>query len=209
MEKLRSTVSFREWHSGADKDELTYCGAKIIYWKIHHTEYLGKQKPTSFPKERQQKTQPVTEGERTALRGLLGALQWPSTQTAPWLQAPISMLAGSVSSATTSTLLEAKKVLRYAKQHSDVGLEFHNLGKKEDVTFIAFSDASFACRPDNSSQGGYLVAIMDRPLQEELKGITMWWIGAAESQAASEALRQPAVYKHLLELDMETLGPTR
>ena len=73
MDKLRSTFSFREWHSGAEKEELTYCGAKITkiednHWKIHHTDYLGKQKPISFPKERQQKVLPVTEGERIALR---------------------------------------------------------------------------------------------------------------------------------------------
>ena len=80
------------------------------------------------------------------------------------------MLAGSVASATTSTLLEANKVLRYAKQHSDVGLEFRNLGKKEDVTFIAFSDASLACRPDNSSQGGYLVAMVDRTTADGAEG---------------------------------------
>ena len=142
----------------------------------------------------------MTEGERTALRGLLGGLQWPATQTAPWLQAPVSMMAGSVTTATTTTLLEANKVLRYAKQNGDVGLEFRSLGGKEDVTFIAFSDASFACRTDNSSQGGYIVAMVDRATAEGAEGhynVVDWrsWklarisrsTLAAESQAASEA----------------------
>ena len=204
MEKLRSTFSFREWHSGAEKEELTYCGAKIIkiddnHWKLHHTEYLGKQKPISFPKERHQKVLPVTEGDRTALIGLLGGLQWPATQTAPWLRASVSLMAGSVTTATTSTLLEANKILRYAKQHSDVGLEFRSLGKEGGCDLHRFSDASFACRPDNSSQGGYMVAMVDRTTAEGAEGhynVVDWrsWKLArisrstfsAESQAASE-----------------------
>eukprot|EP00435_Cladocopium_sp_Y103_P056576 s2481_g19.t1 len=121
MDTLRRTFNFREWHSGAEKDELTYCGAKIVrvaenHWKIHHTEYLNKQKPISIPKERLRQNLPLSENERTALRGLLGALQWPSTQTTPWLQADVSLLAGSVSTATIQTLTEANKVLRYAKR---------------------------------------------------------------------------------------------
>eukprot|EP00435_Cladocopium_sp_Y103_P035989 s155_g9.t1 len=193
MDKLRATFTFREWHSGADRTELTYCGAKIVkvaesHWKLHHTEY------------RQQKNVPVTEGERTALRGLLGALQWPSTQTCPWLQVSVSMLAGAVSTATTATLLEANKTLRYAKQHADVELEFRCLGPKEGVTFVVFSDASFASRPDHSSQGGYLVLMVDSATAAGAEGhynVIDWrsWklerisrsTLAAESQAASEA----------------------
>ena len=109
-------------------------------------------------------------------------------------------MAGSVTTATTTTLLEANKVLRYAKQNGDVGLEFRSLGRKEDMTFIAFSDASFACRADNSSQGGYIVAMVDRATAEGAEGhynVVDWrsWklarisrsTLAAESQAASEA----------------------
>lgn len=75
----------------------------------------------------------------TALRAVLGGLQWPSTQTAPWLQVSVSMMAGSVTTATTQTLLEANKILRYAKENADVGLEYRCLGTKENLTFIAFS----------------------------------------------------------------------
>ena len=206
MDKLRKTFCFREWHSGAERDELSYCGAKITkidnhHWKIHHSEYFKKQKPISIQKERLQAPQPVTNGERTALRALLGALQWPSTQTAPWLQAAVSLLAGTVSTATTATLQEANKVLRYAKENYDVGLEYRPLSaSKDDITFIAFSDASFACRADLSSQGGYLVAMVDKSVANGDQGhynVLDWrsWELArvsrstlsAESQAASEA----------------------
>ena len=199
MDTLRGTFCFREWHSGA-------CGAKItkidnLHWKIHHSEYFKKQKPISIQKDRLQSPLPVTNGERTALRALLGALQWPSTQTAPWLQAAVSLLAGNVTNATTTTLQEANKVLRYAKENNDVGLEYRPLSaSKDNITFIAFSDASFACRSDLSSQGGYLVAMVDKTVAKgeqghyNVLGWRSWKLArvslstlAAESQAASEA----------------------
>ena len=66
---------------------------------------------------------PVTENKCTALRGLLGALAWPATQTAPHLQATTILLAGEISSATTKSLGSMNKAVRYAKANSDVGLE--------------------------------------------------------------------------------------
>ena len=80
------------------------------------------------------------------------------------------MMAGSMTTTTTKHLLEANKILRYAKENNDVGLEYRCLGEKENLTFIAFSDASFACRPDLSSQGGYLLAMVDKAVAEGAEG---------------------------------------
>ena len=205
MEKLRSIFSFREWHSGKEMNELTYCGASITkvdehHWKIGHETYIKKMKPITIPKDRLQTNLPVTENERTALRGLLGGLQWPSTQTCPWLQSQVSMMAGSITKATTETLESANKTLRFAKSNCDVGLEYRPLGKAEDMTFVAYSDASFACRTDLSSQGGFMVMMVNKDIQEGAEGhynLMDWrsWKLArvarstlsAESQAASEA----------------------
>ena len=95
VDEIKKIFSFREWHVASEKKELTYCGARIDkldnnHWKLHHQHYFSKQKPITIPKERQQQSLPVTDNERTALRGLLGALQWPATQTAPHLQAQVS-----------------------------------------------------------------------------------------------------------------------
>ena len=113
----------------------------------------------------------------------------------------MSMLAGNVTNATTTTLQEANKVLRYAKENNDVGLEYRPLSaSKDNITFIAFSNASFACRSDLSSQGGYLVAMVDKTVAKGEQGHynvldwRSWKLArvsrstlAAESQAASEA----------------------
>eukprot|EP00435_Cladocopium_sp_Y103_P023251 s527_g5.t1 len=135
----------------------------------------------------------------------LRALQWPSTQTAPWLQAAVSLLAGNVSSATTATLQEANKILRYAKENHDVGLEYRPISAcKEDVTFIAFSDGALHAKliyPARVERA--------RPLQRS--GLAVMEVGpvsrstlAAESQAASEA--SDSVHHNFLEFDMATLA---
>ena len=60
------------------------------------------------------------------------------------------MLAGEVTKATVKTLLSANKSLRMAKTNADVGLEYRYLGDRDDLTMVAYSDASFACRSVNS-----------------------------------------------------------
>ena len=202
QKQIHETFSFREW---IVDDKLEYCGSNIQkidnnHWRLHHERYLTKQKPITVPKERAGTELPVTEAERTQLRGLLGALQWPSTQSAPHLQAMVSMLSGDVTKATVKTLESANKALRFAKANSDVGLDYRRLGSKDDITFVAYSDASFACRSDLSSQGGYMVVMVSKEVANGMAGhyVIVDWRSwklqrvarstlCAESQAASEA----------------------
>lgn len=131
---------------------------------------MHKVKPIPISKERQaDPSLPVTEKERTLLRGLVGGLQWPATQSSPHLQVGISQLAGETAKATIATLQKGNKQLRYAKEYADVvGLQYRQLGDKERMTFIAYSDASFATRSDLSSQGGYMLAMCHRDVAEGL-----------------------------------------
>ena len=142
----------------------------------------------------------MTESERTQLLGLIGALQWPARQSSLHLQAQISLLAGDVTKAAIKTLNNANKALRMAKTNADVGLDYRYLGDKDDMTMIAYSDASFACRNDLSSQGGYLLVVVNKKVTEGHEGwynVLDWrsWKLAsvarstlgAESQEASEA----------------------
>ena len=110
------------------------------------------------------------------------------------------MLAGDVTKATIKTLNSANKTLRMAKTNADVGLEYRYLGDKKDLTMIAYSDASFACRNDLSSQGGYMLVMVNKKVAEGEEGwynVLDWrsWklprvarsTLSAESQGASEA----------------------
>ena len=201
---LKENFQFRSWE---EEKSVEYCGAKIerissSHYEISHKTYLEKQKPISCESLSKHKpdTNEISAKERTLLRGLIGALQWPATQSSPHLQAMVSGMAGSVNSATVGTLKEANKALRFAKQHSDVTLQYKRLGDPSELTFMTYCDAAFASRADLSSQGGYLVMMVNKDVTTGQEGSYQlidwrsWKLPrvarsslAAESQAASEA----------------------
>ena len=115
----------------------------------------------------------------------------------------MSMLAGNVTNATTTTLQEANKVLRYAKENNDVGLEYRPLSaSKDDITFIAFSDASFACRSDLS---------VDKTVAKGEQGhynVLDWrsWKLARVSRSTLAAESQAVVHHNFLEFDLATMA---
>ena len=61
--------------------------------------------------------------------------------------------------------LEANRLLKFAKENNDVGLTFAPLRLSEVCIVTAF-DASLGCRPDGTSQGGYLVMTVPKRILE-------------------------------------------
>ena len=202
-ESLQKLFIFRTWQQATDSFE--YCGCKCEVAQDHlllqQTSYLNKMKPITIPAERKKDPNAsLTPKETSMLRGLIGGLQWPATQTAPYLQCAVSQLAGEISTATINTIEHGHKVLRMAKSNSDTGLQYHDLGGDPlQVTFLAYSDASFASRKDLSSQGGYLISMVHHSVCSGETGhynLVDWrswkWPRiarsslAAESQACSE-----------------------
>ena len=166
IKKLREMFSFREWKDG---DDLEYCGATIEKGsdgtlKLNHSSYLKKVKPLTLAKHLGPESE-LSSQEATALRGLLGALQWPAVQSSPHLQASTSIYSGSVSRGLVKTALEANRLLKFAKENSDVGLVYAPLDLGEMRIVTAF-DASFGCRPDGSSQGGFVVMLAPKKILE-------------------------------------------
>ena len=151
LAELRKSFSFREWKDGS---HLEYCGATIDKsedgtLKLHHEGYLRKIKPMTIAKHLGPESG-LNNNEITTLRGLLGAIQWPAVQSSPHLQASTSILSGSISRGLVKTALEANRLLKFAKENSDVGLAFAPLRLSEVCLVTAF-DASFGCRPDGTS----------------------------------------------------------
>ena len=200
VEKLKEEFNFREWKQGS---ELEYCGARIYKGEdaitVDHTKYLHKIKPIPVARG----TGPDAELEQyqvTQLRGLMGSLQWPAVQSSPHLQCSVSMLAASGSKGLVKSLLDANKLLKFAKENSDVGLRYRNIGEVKDLRLVAMTDASFASRADGSSQGGYLIVLVNKKaLEAEECDYHVWdWRSfklprvarsslSAEAQAAGQA----------------------
>ena len=101
----------------------------------------------------------MSEREQTALRGLLGSLQWPAVQSSPHLQASTSLLSGEMSSGLSAPLFEANKLLRFAKSNGDVHLSYSPLGDLGKLKLTCMFDAALGVRHDSSSQGGYIVML--------------------------------------------------
>ena len=186
-EQLHKLFNFRMWE---ETKNLQYCGCDITQHDDHITlqqaAYLHKQKPITIAPHRKAQLQEP---------------QWPSTQSAPHLQCAVSQLAGKVSKGTVSSLELGHKVLRMAKANADVGLHYHALGDVNDISFMVFSDATYASRDDLSSQGGYLLCMVHHEVisgKEDFYNVMDWrsWKLArvarsslsAESQAASEMM---------------------
>ena len=170
INRLQQMFSFREWKDG---ENLEYCGANIEKrpdgaLRLHHSEYLKKVKPMTIAKHLGPESE-LSNQEVTALRGLLGALQWPAVQSSPHLQASTSIYSGSVSRGLVKTAQEANRLLKFAKDNADVGLTYAPLDL-ENVRIVTAFDASFGCRPDGSSQGGFVVMLAPRKILETEEG---------------------------------------
>jgi len=78
-------------------------------WCLRQQDYVQKIKPLTLS-DFSDENRKLTGKEVSMLRGLLGALQWPATQTSPHLSASVSLLCGEVSAATVSTATQANKL---------------------------------------------------------------------------------------------------
>ena len=105
---------------------------------------------------RQNPTNSVTEKERQDLRGLIGSVQYASTNTRPDLSARLSFLQAKITTATVAELMEANRLLHDAKLHKHVRIQIKSIPLK-DLRFVSFSDASFATRANAQSQKGCLI----------------------------------------------------
>lgn len=62
--------------------------------------------------------------------------------------------------------MDANRLLKFAKENSDVGLNYPRMGPFKDLQVITAFDASFCSRVDGSSQGGFLVMLAPKHVLE-------------------------------------------
>ena len=120
---------------------------------------------------------PVSEQERSKLRGLIGSLQYAISHTRPDMASKLGEIQTQVTQATVQTLLHANKVLREAQEQSSVCI-FYLPIPRDNLTFASFGDASFASsRTLNSHQGSIICATSTR-LNENIDAplVPMLWI---------------------------------
>ncbi|CAL1141395.1 unnamed protein product, partial [Cladocopium goreaui] len=155
-----------EQGESAQEEQITFCGCEITQ-DSHFSICLGQERYALGINEicvsPQRKKDPQAKAnieEKKQLRATLGALSWRATQTCPWLAASVSVLQGKQNDPSIEDLLEANKLIRMQRQFCEMPLRFSS--QIQEPVLVSYSDASWSCRADGSSQGGQLTVLADR-----------------------------------------------
>jgi hypothetical protein len=106
----------------------------------------------------------LTHQELSAVRGVLGCMQWVAGQTVPLICAELGLLQSRVSEPTVQLMLDCNKLLSKLKNEPFVELRYNKL--KTPNSIVTWSDAAWANRPCGSSTGGSLTCVAEEiPLQ--------------------------------------------
>ena len=144
--------------------EVTQQGDNSIH--LSQSAYVRKIKPIAIDVNRKtQINSTVTDKEKLALRGLIGSLQYASTNTRPDLASKLSFLQSAINSATVDTLLEGNRLLHEAKHHHDVAIVIKPIPTK-DFRSMAFSDASFSSSKKPDSHSGVIIVGTHKDINE-------------------------------------------
>ena len=153
----------RKYPFGSKKSNaFTFTGIEVTQ---HHdksitlsqSQYIRKIPSINIdPNRKTQSTLSITDQERGLLRGLIGSLQYASTNTRPDLANRLSCLQTSINQATIETLQEANRLLHEAKKYHDVTITIKPI-PHEQFRFMVFSDASFASSNKPHSYAGNII----------------------------------------------------
>ena len=171
LQKLRDRFSFGAYN----EYEFDFCGVHYKQWddgtiEMDQREYIKKITPIDVPKNRRVEPEAIlTETEKQHLRGLCGSLQFAAVHTRPDLAAKVGQLQSRIPRGQIKDLLEANKVLYEGKRHHVcllvVPIAVH------DVTFCAFSDASFSTAKDLSSRQGTLIFATEQRMSDNQRSV--------------------------------------
>ena len=164
IQLLRNSFPFGSWQK-AQEESITFCGCEVSQdgeYNIFVTQERYALGLSEIPVSVQRKKDPsqeATGNECKQLRAALGGLSWRATQSCPWLAASVSVLQGCQKSPRVEHLLQVNKLIREQRHRSEVALKFSSAIEKPIL--ITYTDASWACRQDESSQGGQLTLLAD------------------------------------------------
>jgi len=134
--------------------------------ELDQTQYIEDIPFIDVDRPRRQNSElEVTEAERQALRGLVGSLQYATTNTRPDLAAKLSFVQSVITTAKVKDLLEANKILQEAKNTKQTKIVIKDI-PLQDLRFVSFSDASFATRAKATSQKGCLILAASKQIGE-------------------------------------------
>ena len=166
LNQLREKFSFGAFN----KNEFDFCRVHYRQWddgtiEMDQRPCLSRVEPLNVPENRRANPDDdLTDAEKQCLRGLCGSLQFAAVRTRPDLCAKVGPLQASIPKGKVKDLLERNRVLYEGKPHH-VCLLIVPIPIR-DLTFCAFSGASFSTASNLSSRQGTLIFSTDRNLSQ-------------------------------------------
>ena len=165
----------RKYPFGAKKmTSFTFTGIEVnqdpsFNVTLSQSNYIRKISPIPIDINRKsQPEQPINDEERGLLRGLIGSLQYASTNTRPDLSNRLSTLQSQINSAQIETIIEANRLLHEAKRYHDTTITIKSI-PHEDLRFMVFSDASFASSSKPYSYAGSIIVGTHRDISKNVE----------------------------------------
>ena len=171
LERIRQKFNFGSFEKGC----FTFTGIRYKQWddksiEYDQIDYIEKIAPIEIPKSRRnQPLSRLTENETTQLRSLVGALQYAAVHTRPDLCAKLGEIQSCVPRATVGDMVSANKVLFEAKSNK-VSLMTVPIAP-DQLTYCAFSDASFLSGKEKFAHQGGLIFATTPELLENKKSV--------------------------------------
>ena len=140
--------------------------------------YVDNIEPADIKPERRKTPEAsVTEREKTTLRGLWRAMQWPCTQTDAKSARAVSMLHSSRPVATVGTLMKSNQIPKEMKSDlAELRVQAH---RDEKLAVVFWSDAAWANRKDlstlcDSDSSSFWKIEKKSQIEFERRGCTHW-----------------------------------
>ena len=195
LQKLRERFSFGAYN----EHEFDFCGVHYRQWddgtiEMDQRDYVRKIEPINVPKNRRASPDAdLSDMEKYFLRGLCGSLQYAAVHTRPDLAAKVGQLQATIPRAKVKDLLEANRVLYEGKRH-EVCLMIVPI-HVSDVTFCAFSDASFSSATNLASRQGTLIFSTDGMLSKNEMSVVcpMAWSSRKIPRVVTSTLSAEAI----------------
>lgn len=200
--KIQQKFKWQEW----EYNDFIQCGVRVTAHKdggyeLDQVKYLEEVSEIQITKERRKQTkEPITEQERTELRGLLGALSWHTSQVGYRFSAYVSLHLSEVNQATVQNLIDVNSLLGKIKSAAKSPMRIFPFKDRERPQVYCWTDASSQNRHDGSSTKGIFIGMSGSKLENgEIDRVSPWYWqsgkidrvcrspGSAEARAAIDA----------------------